>query len=113
MTEQKYGPQTPEIEALIAKIRSLTHEQAKALDDAWDDARNDAWYAVRYDASYAARDAAWYAARDAAWDAPWYTARDAILALLVRDLITPEQFDLLYGPWKSVMEKEKEEVENG
>ena len=40
--------------------------------------------------------AAWYAAGDAARSAAW--------ALMVKDLITPEQFDLLHGPWASVME---------
>ena len=39
------------------------------------------------------------AARDAAWDAAW----DAALALLTRDLISTEHFDLLYGPWREVM----------
>lgn len=35
------------------------------------------------------------AARDAAWD--------AALATITRDLITPEQYDTLTGPWVSVM----------
>jgi hypothetical protein len=34
------------------------------------------------------------AARDAAW---------AAVAHCVRDLITPEQFDLIAGPWNSVI----------
>ena len=56
-------------------------------------------------ARYAARDAAGYAARDAARDAAGYAAAYAALVLVVRDLITPEQFDLLFGPWASVMER--------
>ena len=68
-----------------------------ALGTTWHDARDAAWGAARD----AARAAAWDAARDAAWD----TARYAALALIVRDLITPEQFDILYGPWRSVMEE--------
>ena len=39
--------------------------------------------------------------------AAWYAARYAAFALVVKDLITPEQFDLLYGPWASVMEAEE------
>ena len=35
----------------------------------------------------------------AAWDA----AHDAALATLVRDLITPEQYDLLMAPWRTVI----------
>ena len=56
-------------------------------------------------------DAAWAAARDAAWDAAhaaaryaaWAAARDAALATLVRDLITPKQYDLLMAPWRTVI----------
>ena len=28
---------------------------------------------------------------------------DAAIALVVKDLITPDQFDTLYGPWASVV----------
>ena len=41
------------------------------------------------------------ARRDAAWD--------AVLALLVRDLISPQDFDVLYGPWASVVDKNSKE----
>ena len=37
----------------------------------------------------------------------WLAALDAAVALVVKDLITPEQFDLLYGPWASVMEAQE------
>ena len=67
-------------------------------------ARRAAWNAARDAARHAARHAAWHAARDAAWYAAVDAAWDAALALVVRDLITPEQFDVLYGPWASVME---------
>jgi hypothetical protein len=73
-------------------------------DAAWDAARDAAWDAAWYAAWDAAGDAARYAARDATRDAAWDAARDAALALLVKDLITPEQFEILYGPWRSVME---------
>ena len=53
----------------------------------------------------AARDAAWAAARDAAWDAAWDAARDAALGLIVRDLITIDQYALLAKPWASVIGK--------
>jgi hypothetical protein len=74
-------------------------------------ARYAAGYAARYAAGYAAWDAAGYAAGYAAryaagyaaWDAAGYAAWDAVGALVVRDLITPEQFNTLYGPWASVM----------
>ena len=78
------GPNGEAVADLIERARHLTMDEIRRLD--------------------AARDAAWDAARDAAWGAARDAAWDAAIALLVRDLITPEQFDLLYGPWASVME---------
>ena len=90
------GPNGEAVADLIERARHLTVDEIRRLVYAWDAAR------------VAARAAAWDAARAAAlraaWDAAWEAAWDAAIALLVRDLITPEQFDLLYGPWASVME---------
>lgn len=110
---------TPEIEALIAKIETISLDQARALDAAWDarDALAAAWNAAwdaAWDAAWAAvRNAALAVALDAARDAldaarndAWNAALDAVLALMVRDLISGDQFDVLYGPWASVMEVE-------
>jgi hypothetical protein len=47
----------------------------------------------------AARAAAWDVARVAAWDA----VRDAALALCARDLITDDQFAVLYAPWEPII----------
>jgi hypothetical protein len=91
---------------------------------AWSAAGYAAWYAARsaagsaawYAAWSAAGSAAWPAARSAAGSAAWYAAESAALALCVRDLITPEEFSLLYnsttiadalpadslGPWDSL-----------
>ena len=44
-----------------------------------------------------------YDAKDAAAGAAWLAA----VALVVRDLISDEQFQILYGPWASVMEAEE------
>lgn len=96
----KYGSNTPEVEAVIKKINKLTPEQIKALDAAWDEAYVCASWDEARRAKDAARREAWYGARVEARYAAW----DALMALVVKDLITPEQFDLLYGPWASVME---------
>ena len=72
------GPNGEAVAALIDRAGRLTPAEARDLAAAWSAARS------------AARDAARAAARDAAW------------ALLVRDLITPAQFDVLYGPWAAV-----------
>ena len=98
---------TPEIEALIKKIGTVTTEEARALAAAWNawdawDAWAAAWAAVRNDALDVALDAAW----NDAWNDAWAAAWDAVLALMVRDLISGDQFDVLYGPWASVMEVE-------
>jgi hypothetical protein len=111
------GPHGQEIAALIERCRTLTYEEGENLDAAW----YAAWYAAWDAARDAARDAAWDAARGAAWDAAWDAARDAArgaawdaargaarhaaLALIAKDLITPEQFDFLYAPWKKVIDK--------
>ena len=95
----KYGPQTAQIETLLEQIKSLTPEQIEALSAAW----GAAWGAARF----AAWDAAWDAARDAALSAAlsaaWNAAWGAVLALVVQDLISEEHFNILYGPWASVM----------
>jgi len=121
MTEEKYGPYTVEIEALIERIKTMTPQEAQALADVYDASRfgksRDAVDAVEsagrnsvwLTAWYAAREAEGYRAgtgeRNAAWYSTWHAVRDAISALTVRDLITPAQFDALYEPWSSVMDK--------
>ena len=91
-----FGPQGEAVAALIDRAGRLTEEEGKELAAAWAarDAACDAW-----DAACDARAAAWDAARDAACDAAWGAAS----ALVVRDLISPERFDALYGPWASVI----------
>ena len=100
------GPNGEAVVAHIERCWTITADQAQRLSAAWDAVRPAAWGAARD----AARDAAWSAAwdavrsavqpavRPAAWSAAW----DAALALVVRDLIPSEQFDILYGPWASV-----------
>jgi len=101
---QALGPNGEEVAALIKRCKTLTPDEIKRLDAARYAARYAARDAARDMARYAAWYAAWDAARAAAWDAAraaaWVAARDAALALIVRDLITAEQFELLYGSWR-------------
>ena len=97
---QALGPNGEVVEAHIEKCKTVTPEQVDRLNAAVDAAWGAVWNAARDAAVDAAWDAVWNAARTAARDA----AGNSALALLVRDLITPEQFDVLYGPWASVME---------
>jgi hypothetical protein len=102
-----FGPNGQHVAAVIDKARTIIPQQATGLFAARAAARDAARDATRAAARAAARDAAWDAARaaawDAAWDAAWAAARDATRAATVRDLITPEQYDLLAGPWEQVM----------
>ena len=96
---QVLGPNGEAVAALIERCKTLTYGEAEQLGAA----RGAAWYAARV----AAGVAAWYAARVAAGysvcNAAGYAAGGAALALMVKDLITLNQFDLLYGPWEKVM----------
>ena len=108
---QALGPQGREVAAIIDRTRMLTTDGLRQLDAARDAARgaardaarDAAWVAARDAARVAARGAAWCAAWDAAWGAARDAARDATLATLVRDLITPKQYDLLMAPWRTVI----------
>jgi len=115
------GPQGEEVAALIERAKRLTSEEIEGLvrDAAWDVAWDAAWATARHAARVAAWDAArvvawdaawaaawaaaWDAAWAAAWDAAWAAAWAASLALLTRDLISEQHFEVLYGPWRDVI----------
>ena len=128
-TRQALGPQGEQVDALIERCQNLTPEESERLATAgaWDEARDAAWCAAGAAARNAAKAAAWNAAwaaawnaawaaarnvawaaardaaRDAAGDAAWCAAGDAAGALAVKDLISQEHFDTLYGPWEKVI----------
>lgn len=85
-----FGPQTVEVESLIARIRTLTNTEAEALSAARGAACGEAW--------------------DAALVAAWGAAWGAALGLIVRDLIgqhgyTQAHYDLLTKPWATTIGK--------
>ena len=84
---QALGPNGEDVAALIARAQRLTPDEIERLSAAESAARSAAWWA------------AWWAAESAARSA----AESAAWSLVARDLITPEQFDTLYGPWASVI----------
>ncbi len=101
----RYGPQTTQIEALLDRVCNLTDEEAKALRTLW----TPTWVAARVSAWEAARAAGRIATRrvPSVTTTAW-TARDAVLALVVRHLIgqhgfTQEHYDTLVAPWESVI----------
>jgi hypothetical protein len=51
----------------------------------------------------------WTAKQDTNWRATLFSIRDAVWALVVKDLITAEEFKILCEPWVSVMDKQVDE----
>ena len=111
---QVFGPNGERVAAIVDRASRLTADEVDRLDAAWDAARDAAGAAARAAARAAAWAAAWDAALAAAWDAARDAARDAAwaaaraaarasIAETVRDLITPEQYELLAGPWNTVI----------
>ena len=112
------GPNGAEVAAFLDLLPTLTRTQWDAAGDAAGDAAFDAAWSAAFDAAwsaafdaarYAAFDAARDAARYAAWSAASVAARDAArdaasdaaLALLVRDLISTDHFDVLTAPMRA------------
>jgi hypothetical protein len=105
----KYGPNTPQVELFIERLKVLTDEEVEriaARDVARDAAREAAW-----DVAW---DAAWDVAWDTAWAATWSATRDAVRdvarnaawaarAIVVMDLITEEQFTILTEPLAEIL----------
>ena len=118
-----FGPQGAHVVALLERARRLTPDEASALgaarDAALGAARGAAWDAALDAACGAALDAALDAAWGAAWCAAWGAARaiprgaarDAALdaacgaacGLVVRDVITTEDYDILTRAWRTVI----------
>jgi hypothetical protein len=101
------GPQGQEVAALIERAGELTADEIERSAAAWGAVRDAARTAARTAAWGAARGAARGAALDATRAAAWAAARDAAGdaagALVVRDLISAEHFEALYGPWREAL----------
>lgn len=109
MSEQKYGPNTADVEAYLALLPTLTKGQWERMasqyvtwGEAWDAEFDAAWHAAEAASHFASRDAA----LDEVWEqvAPQVAPQEAMwaaLAIIVRDLITQEQFDILTAPMRA------------
>jgi hypothetical protein len=99
----KYGPNSPQVELFIERLKVLTDEEARgiAARSAARSAARDAARSAAWDA--AAWSAAWIAGRDvAAWIAPWEAAW-IVTAIVAMDLITEEQFQILTEPFAEIL----------
>jgi hypothetical protein len=112
-----------ELEAFLRLLPGLTVEQWQAVESVWYATRGAPQYAMwgpaRDAAQSAVRDVTRYAARHAAkdtprfaawrseagsgssWDAAWDATWDAARALVVRDLLSWDHFDILIGPMRA------------
>jgi hypothetical protein len=113
---QAFGPNGEEVVRFIESCRHITVAQVSSLRAGApphaDTVRVTAYNVARKAALTGVRLAARLAAEDTLWAmlcqkegglTPLTAAEDAVLGLLVRDLITPEQFDILANPWVSVV----------
>ena len=111
-----FGPNGEAVVALIERTKRLTPDEGRSLAAAWAAAWDAAVVATWDAAAAAARDRRRAAARRRRRRSPpsppgtppgrrRAAAWAAAGALIVRDRIPPEQFDVLYGPWASVMEQ--------
>lgn len=114
-----FGPQGAYVAELIDRAKTLTSADKErfyatlnaplivALASTRDSMRDAAWYAARD----AKRDTVFHTARITAWEAvtrdEWNSVRgaawDAAGALVVRDLITTDQYDTLTRPWRTII----------
>ncbi len=96
-----------------AEKEKLQHDISKLLQDsAWKSKMANAWHAAGYAARSAARDSAWVSARDAARNLggksllfPSREAARASGALVVRDLISTKDFEILIAPCRFLLEE--------
>lgn len=89
----------------IERCRKLTPKQIEALENTLG-SMLPGTLSKRAVALHKARkeigDAPWHSA----WDADWYVgtaAWDTAIALIAKDIVTPEEFENLVAPWVSVM----------
>lgn len=124
----RFGPNTEMIEEMIERATHLTYKEAVCLNAAageayWHEAEVDSeafkamWQIALESAALGAWSDAWGARLgtgvNEAWDDETQlvlagarkAAFCALVAIVAKDLISPQQFDVLYGPWKSVIER--------
>lgn len=124
--ELRYGPNTAAVERMLERLRSATAEELRTLADVSRDADRDCWE----DAWRAASAVAWEAGRGIGrgavdpmsgstniWNVVWGAVKDvaigarhltwnvtsgAIEAVIICDLISPEDFATLTDSWAEV-----------
>lgn len=114
-TPEAYGPNGEAVVAFLERVERLTSEELQRLAAAWNGTRSaTAWRAALEAVRSASRETArpaWCdalegvrrAERGTALPSARAAAADVAVALSVRDLITPEQFEVLSAPWREVI----------
>ena len=122
----KFGPNTAEVEKFLGEYMQMTPFHAEALVDAWKAVPHEKWqgaFARAIQVEGAQERRLWCGeARSQMQNARWIgvlhfapslrlaidAAMSAVMALIFRDLISPEDFATLYRPWREVMEVDYE-----
>ena len=101
--EEMFGPQWLEVVRVIRVSVGLMYETRRRIDKALNEVSAERWR----DVWVAARKAAGLADRkkciEASMFGMWPGTTDALTALVVKDLISTEDFEILVGPWVQVM----------
>jgi len=115
------NPNHAQVSLLIDRLKILTDPEKEKFqqkiseligDPTWKSKMANAWHRAGYAARESTRNTAWSAARAAARNlganSPLFPAREAARAsgaLVVRDLITTEDFEILIAPCRFLLEE--------
>lgn len=110
-----FGPNGAAVMELIERASRMTHDEAEQLVivwyGGWARAGENVWTTARVSSELLAKAHGRADARTQAGAIAWHVARnggrvaarEAAWALVVRDVMDAEQFDVVYGPWREVM----------
>ena len=120
MTNQD-NPNHEQVSLFLNHLEILTDEKKEKLqqktsvliqDPEWKSKMANAWHSAGWAARDSARDSAWVAARDSARNlggkSPLFPSREAARAsgaLVVRDLISTKDFEILIAPCRFLLEE--------
>ena len=103
-TDEKWGPNTEAIQIILDRIPTLTQEQKDEMNRRWEKIDTTMAYRYWWDAWGEVRDHdtdQWEEAYDLADGLP--AAQDAIAAVALEGLISPDAFDALIEIWERVV----------
>lgn len=110
----KYGPNTEKIAEILKRASEISPEQRTKIRDNWTSSRSFVWYEtwtkimILNKELHPIRHEVWSTVREMRRGETSYAVlvvvRGAVLGLLAQDKISQKDFDILYAPWKEMME---------